>query len=182
MPTPTYTLLASNVLTTTAASVTFSNIPDTYTDLVLRTSTRNSAATNTTDQRITFNGVGGTSYSTTQISGFGGGASSSRYSNQPYAQFQNLGDISTSTPNTFDNQEIYIPSYTVAQEKSISWSAASENNAAGFMGSGTPGGANVGASANYFRNTSAISSIAIINPSSSFASGSSFFLYGIKNS
>lgn len=35
MPTPTYDLIASNVLTSSASSVTFSSIPGTYRDLVL---------------------------------------------------------------------------------------------------------------------------------------------------
>ena len=40
----TYTLISSNVLSSSAASVTFSSIASTYTDLVLRVSARDDRA------------------------------------------------------------------------------------------------------------------------------------------
>jgi len=52
----TYTLISSNVLTSSAASVTFSSIPATYTDLVVRLSAR--ATTTASNIWVTFNGTG----------------------------------------------------------------------------------------------------------------------------
>ena len=49
----TYTLISSNVLASSAATVTFSSIPATYTDLVLRVSARN-------NDGVPFTYVGGT--------------------------------------------------------------------------------------------------------------------------
>ena len=43
----TYNLISSNVLSSSAASVTFSSIPAIYTDLVLRCSTRGTGFSNT---------------------------------------------------------------------------------------------------------------------------------------
>ena len=58
---PTYTLISSNVLTTAAASVTFSSIPATFTDLVLRMSAQADGASNAFDNiTLTFNGTGTT--------------------------------------------------------------------------------------------------------------------------
>ena len=58
----TYTLISSNVLGSSAASVTFSSIPATYTDLVLRVSARTDADDTSL---ITFNGTT-TGYSKTR--------------------------------------------------------------------------------------------------------------------
>lgn len=52
----TYTLISSNTLTSSAASVTFSSIPATYTDLVLRISSRTDAAGATATVAAQFNG------------------------------------------------------------------------------------------------------------------------------
>lgn len=168
----TYTLISSNVLTGSAASVTFSAIPSTYTDLLLRLSSRSDNATVYETLKITYNNNTGSIYSTTRLIAEAGSVSSTRQSgranfNDPY----NNGTSSTS--NTFSSSEIYIPSYTVSQNKPVSVFAVAENNA-------TDSG--IRAIANLFGSTAAISSIEIANFSGNFVSGSSFYLYGIKNS
>ena len=61
----TYNLISSNVLTTAKASVTFSSIPATYTDLVLRVSARDSSDTPISTLTMTFNSDTATNYSET---------------------------------------------------------------------------------------------------------------------
>jgi hypothetical protein len=172
----TYQLISSNVLGSSAASVTFSAIPSTYTDLVLRISARD---TNTgaiiANTSFTFNGSSGSLYSITKLIGDGSAASSSRRSNITSDEFYYPGSNAGMSANTFGSVEIYIPSYTASQNKPFSTFGVTENNSA------TAGDTEIDAWANLYRDTAAISSIAI-NAYVTFSAGSSFYLYGIKNS
>jgi hypothetical protein len=168
----TYTLISSNVLASSAASVTFSAIPATFTDLVVKASIRTSAATAfPSDVRVTFNSIS-SGYSKTTLDALGSTPDSSRQSNTSRINLF-YGAVSASmTADTFSNMEIYIPSYGVTQNKPLSAIYASPQNSA----------SNVADSANagLLSNTAAISSVTL-EFSSNFVSGSSFYLYGISN-
>jgi len=169
----TYELIANNTLSSAAASVTFSAIPGTYTDLVLRASIRGTRASFAFALLYAeFNGDTATNYSRIQLSGNGSAAASYINSSQTKT---GIGEItaSTATANTFNSIEIYIPSYTVSQNKPIGTFNAQENNNTT---------AYIAATAGLWRNTNAITSIKLTPSSDSFDIGSSFFLYGIKNS
>ena len=171
----TYTLIASNTLSSSAASVTFSSIPATYTDLVLRLSVRSStSATNAVMQMLLNNDSDPTGYySRTELRGDGAAAASSRDSNDNKMQFR-FSDASNATSNTFSNIEIYIPSYLASQNKPLSGINAMETNATT---------AYLTAQAGLWRKTNAIDRIDLSwVDTNNFVSGSSFFLYGIKNS
>ena len=168
---PTYELIASNTLNTSAASVTFSSIPGTYTDLVVRISTRSSGAGGVFMQ---LNSDASSLYSTTRLRGTGASASSARTTDATNLYF-GLDVNSTSTANTFTSQEIYIPNYTVAQNRAISNFLVQENDAASTY-------TNIDIQAGLYRSTTTITSVTILKTSGNFVSGSSFFLYGIKNS
>ena len=169
----TYTLINSNVLTSSAASVTFSSIPATYTDLVLRMSVRESSSSAGSPSVIRFNGAGsGTNLSQTYVAGSGSSASSNRVASFPgyLGQFQD----GSATASTFGSVEIYIPSYLASQSKPFSTVNIYENNSASLY--------YIEAIANLFSDSTAISSIEIVPYSTStFVSGSSFYLYGISN-
>ena len=169
----TYTLISSNVLSSSAASVTFSAIPSTYTDLMLRVSVRLVAGSGSTiqDLIVKFNGTT-TNYSITQLTGDGSTAASGRISNTTRILLSNVVD-GDATSNTFGSVEIYVPSYTASQNKPVSAFGASENNATL---------AGLSATAGLWRDTTAISSIELSNATANLVSGSSFYLYGIKNS
>ena len=171
----TYTLISSNVLSSATATVTFSSIPATYTDLVLRCSIRRAATSNqSTDLKITFNADTATNYSKTSISGDGATASSARQSNTSAQFFLDLSAGSASTANTFSSFEMYFPNYTSTSNRPLSGFGVNENNTTT---------AYMVAQAGLYRGTSAISSIEITQPSTgSFDTNSSFYLYGIKNS
>jgi len=166
----TYTLISSNVLSSSAASVTFSAIPSTYTDLVVRCSTRSDASGAIL---IELNGDSSSLYSTIRLRGDGSTASSGSTTAAANLYF-GLNVPSTYTSNTFSSQEFYIPSYTVAQNKPIANFQTQENNATT---------SNLDLQAGLYRSISAITQIKFLHGSANnYAAGSSFYLYGIKNS
>jgi len=174
----TYTLISSNVLSSATANVTFSSIPSTYTDLVLRTSTRQDQSfANAKLFGIYFNGDNSNLYSATVLNGTGAAASSTRTDNPGSAtQYDSIyvrgSDLSTDTSNTFASSEIYIPSYRATQARVVGSFSATENNATT---------AYISALAGLYTGTTAVTSIGI-QAVATFEIGSSFYLYGIKNS
>jgi len=169
----TYTLIASETLSTSASSVTFSSIPATYTDLVLRCSVRISTTGDTKDAvYINLNNdTTGNLTSNTRMQGEGTAASSARSSGGSYS-FNFVTDRDLATSNTFGSAEIYIPNYAGSADKVGSVFDVAETNAST--------GNWVGAKANLWRSTSAITSI-VFSANHNLMSGSSFFLYGIKS-
>lgn len=168
----TYTLISSNVLTTTAASVTFSAIPATYTDLVLRFSIR-SNGTEISNLRI--NGSSSASYSRIRLRGTGTAASSNLDSGQTQINFNNSTTYDGGfTASIFSSGEIYIPSYTVSQNRPISAFITEESDATY---------SSIQAFAGLYSDTTTITSLTVLNGTSTdqFVSGSSFYLYGISN-
>lgn len=105
-----------------AASVTFSSIPQTYTDLVIMASLRSES----TSIGITpsFNG------STANFSGrFLEAAGSGAGSMYTASNIIAYASRSTNTASIFSNVSIYIPNYTANVNKTISVDAVTENNA-----------------------------------------------------
>ena len=169
----TYTLIASNVLSASAASVTFSAIPSTYTDLVMRGSVRCDDSASATLITMRLNGGATTDVSVTRLYGDGSGANSNRTTVTTGASIFDINGAA-STSNTFANIEIYIPNYTVAAAKPISAMTAQENNVS------SP--ATIGAHAILFNNTAAVTSLTFLRTGQNLLSGSSFYLYGISKS
>jgi hypothetical protein len=168
----TYTLISSNVLTGSAASVTFSSIPATYTDLVVRASARSNFANTIELMLITINANSGSLYSMTAIYGSQTAVTTDRDSGTSL-NFDPIG-AANNTANTFGNYELYIPSYLASQNKPVSTSAVTENNSAGNN--------RAQANAGLFRSTAAITSLSFApRYGTNLVSGSSFYLYGISN-
>lgn len=170
----TYNLIASNTLSSSAASVTFSSIPNTYTDLVIRQTVRSTnSGQYSAPYLIRFNGTT-TGYSNTFISANTGtpAVGSGRYTGTSYL-YAGWENAASAGANTFSVDEIYIPSYTASQNKPLSIFNRTEDNT-----TLTYGWVNAG----LWSNTAAITSISIFPSGGNWASGSSFFLYGIKNS
>lgn len=172
----TYKLIASNTLGSTTNTVTFSSIPNTYTDLILKYSARTND-TNTNDNTVimTVNGSSSTIYSITVLRG--NGAATISFASSDTTSFNTITNINGTgaTADTFSSVEIYIPSYTASANKPLSFDNAQETNATtAYRLTG----------AGLFRSTSAISSIslAIGDSTKGFIANSSFWLYGINNS
>jgi hypothetical protein len=172
----TYTLISSQVLGSSAASVTFSSIPQTYKDLVLRISARNDYASVAFDNLyVTFNGEvysgSQTTYSDTFVRGNGSATASGFDSAASKATLYQALNSATATSNTFSNNEMYIPNYTSSAYKPISSFNTAETNATN---------AYINAEALLWSNTSAITSITLSQRAGpNFVSGSSFYLYGV---
>jgi len=170
----TYQLISSQILGSSSASVTFSSIPATYTDLLLKVSLRSDQAAYTEVFNLRFNGITTTTYSYTAVAGSSGTTSSFAASAETYAR-SGPTPGSVNTANTFGNAEVYIPGYTVAQNKPIGAFGISETNSAND--------AWVQSNAALWRSTAAITSITILPIGGpNWVTGSSFYLYGIKNS
>jgi hypothetical protein len=137
--------------------------------LVIRASTRNSSG-GTAVIATTFNAQS-SGYSVTRLRGDGSTAASGRTSSATYLYFS-LTD-STFTANTFSNWEMYLPNYLSSTSKAVSNFSVSENNATTSYIDINAGLSNI---------TSAITSVILTASGDTFVSGSSFYLYGIKNS
>ena len=167
----TYTLISSNVLSGAAASVTFSSIPSTYTDLVIRTSTRTDGP-NVGSYFTYYYNSDTSSKSVTYLE---------RDNANVVASFRDTvneawgaSTAASATTNTFGSAEVYIPNYAGTDNKPSSAFGAGESNAAN--------GPRMAISANLTQLTSAVTSITLSGGDGSFLAGSSFYLYGIKNS
>lgn len=173
MPTPTYVAIAKNSVTSNQASVVFSSIPSTYTDLLLVGSIRGSNASTIAGTQIAFNGTTTGSYTYLLGQASGGAVQSGRASGLGYI-FLGYSDAANNTSNTFASWELYIPNYAGNTNKPMSSILAHEDNS-------TTAYLNVYAGLQ--SQTAAISEITIsLQSGNNIVSGSRFDLYGIKNS
>ena len=155
------------------SSVTFNNIPQGYTDLIVKYSAKSSHTGSWYDNLLmTFNGVG-SAYSFIRAIGIGGGTSTDGpFTSQSVIY---VGEIDASggsvTGNSFSNSEIAIPNYTSSNYKSVSVDKSLHNNSTTDYITGLVGG--------LWSNTAAISSIAFSAASGSLVANSTFTLYGV---
>ena len=169
----TYTLIQAQTLSSSASTVTFSSIPATYTDLCLRWSARDDQANYTQTTRMRLNSSAVSEYSWTQLYDSAGTVGSYTSGTAANNQFAYGSNGTSSTSNTFTNYEVYFPSYTVAQNKPFGAFGVNEDNSTNGY---------IIASAHLWRNTAAINTILLFPNTGNYVSGSSFYLYGIKNS
>lgn len=168
----TYTLISSVNLSGGASSITFSSIPNTYTDLVLKLSGRTDRVAINCNCFLTFNGSSAAAYGDRDLTGSGSAASSS---NDVSATSAFIGGLpgSSATASTFGNLEIYIPNYAGSTNKPYGDAAVAENNATA---------AQMSLIAGLWTNTSAITSITLTASGFNFIQNTNAYLYGIKNS
>jgi len=162
----TYEPINTTTLTSAASSVTFSSIPQAYTDLVLISSPI--ATTDGMSLYVRFNSDTGSNYSRTTISGYGTSAGSTRHSNVTYigSAWQVGGGTGGISPHIHNIQN---------------YSNSTTYKTVIFRGNNYPYGglSEVTAEVGLWRNTAAITSINV-SYVSNFAIGSTFTLYGIK--
>ena len=159
----TYEPLATNTLTSSASAVTFSSISASYTDLVLVVNGK-TTGTGPSSFGFRFNGDTGSNYSLNIVYGNSGGVASTRTNNGNYTSG---GQTDSSTP--FNPCIFHINSYSnTATYKTVLFRSNMPDTQLTF-GIST------------WRNTAAINSIEInhFDAGGSWASGSSFTLYGI---
>ena len=153
-----YTLISETVLSSSAASVTFSSIPQTYTDLVFEFLANTTATVGTLLQ---FNGDTGTNYSSTQLYGSGTSATSARTTNATSIAGSVIGAYPA--PGlwnllSYANTSVY---------KTVLVRGGNQDYVSGYVG--------------LWRSTAAITSL-LVSPGggNSWQSGSVFRLWGVK--
>jgi hypothetical protein len=166
----TYTLIEVKTLSSTTSSVTFSSIPQTYTDLQLVMSTRTTNASSREQIFIYPNGSTSNNnrvvlYGYDNATPAGGGGT------DKFIGWQTGGGATT---DVFSNISVYFSGYRTSKNKPYSADLVSENN------SSSSWIANFNAS--LWSDSTAISSIQISCETNSFAVNSTFYLYGIKSS
>jgi len=152
-----------------AASVEFTYIPQTYTDLLVLYSLRGSQAQVYTQATLTFN-ASSTGYYWKMLQGTG-----TSIGNQAVTNGSSIGGFngtgSSATANTFGNLRLYIPNYAGSQFKSCSINDVLETNASTTY---------MALVAAVWNNTNAITTITITG-ANNWVQHSSASLYGIKN-
>ena len=155
----TYEPIATQTLGSAAASVTFSSISGTYTDLVLIVNA--SLASGAASTLMRYNSDSGNNYSGTRLIGDGSSASSQRTTN---ANNNDIGYFNTSMCASIVSIQNY--SSTTTYKTCLVRANTSEY---------------VFGQVQMWRNTAAVTSINITNSSAvNFNAGSTFTLYGIK--
>lgn len=154
----TYTLIQEQTLTSPAASVTFSSIPQIYEDLVLEMTVSGSAGYGW----IRVNGDTASNYSDTRLQGNGTTASSNRNASNTAWYFE-YG----TTTSVLGLEVFQFQSYA---NTSINKTALSSNANSAYS---------VSASVHLWRSTAAITSIVPYTGSGNFDAGSTFRLFGL---
>ncbi len=161
MPTPTYDLIASNVLSSNASSITFSSIPATYRDLILVIQPTSASGGNP-DLLARFNGDSGSNYNIVAMTGTGTSATSFSLSSQTDIFISSVG---LSTNAFLSITQIMDYSATDKHKTCLIRNGRSSDN--------------VRAQAVRWANTAAINQISMTMSSGTMDSGSTFYLYGI---
>ena len=160
----TYEPIATQTLGSAAASVTFSSISGSYTDLVLVTNASN--ASTDSAMYMQFNTDTASNYSSTRLSGDGTSATSATTANTVFV----VAGRANATGSISANGIAQIMNYSNTTTYKTTITRA--NNAASISG------AYVG----MWRNTAAITSILVYSANAAnISSGSTFTLYGIKS-
>ena len=163
----TFELIASSTVGASgAASIDFTSIPSTFTDLCILTSVRVDGATAAT--QMTFNGGGTGTFSSRWLRGTGSAVSSSIETNI-HAGYANY---SGTTASTFANATIYIPNYAGSSQKSVSVDSVNENNATTAFAVLIAG---------LWTGTAAINQVTLSPVSGNYVQYSTAYLYGVKN-
>lgn len=143
-----------------AATIDFSSIPGTYTDLVILLSAR--ATSTTATITVAFNGSSA-SFTGRYLQGSGSAVSSATSTT-----LIGNASISTDTASTFGNLSILIPNYAGAANKRFACDVVTENNAAAAFTQTFSG---------LWSNTAAITQVTL--SLANFAQNSTAYLYGI---
>ena len=168
----TYKLISSvTVGSGGSANMEFTSIPSTYTDLVIKISSRSNNAS-TFAHHVRFNSDSGANYSWRNMYGYNSGKYTDYDGAATYA-WAGYSNNSSLTTSAFSNTDIYISNYAGSKHKSVSSDAGMETNA------GT--GVSVGLGGAFWKSTAAITSIIILPSVGNYAEHSTAYLYGISN-
>lgn len=159
----TYEPIATTTLGSAAASITFSTIPGTYTDLRV-VLTIKSATTGAAFLRL--NGASGTAYSQTELYGNGSTATSSRATS---ASEINLTQDAIGAAGTITFYTVDVFSYAGSTNKTVLVTGQTDKNGSGMVYN----------SVGLYRSTSAITSLSLHTNTTGMDAGTTATLYGI---
>ena len=166
----TYKPLQSIQLTTDTTTVTFSGIPQDYTDLEIVISARCSHSSNS-NFYYRVNGDTSSSYSVTRLQGNGSTAVSNRGSSNTVG-YIGYTDAADSSSSIFGNTKIYVNNYSNSTNYKTLISKGATPGTSGYAA----------AFVNLYRgSTSPITSISFTPDAGNWVAGSTFDLYGIKS-
>lgn len=154
------------------AEILFSDIPQTYTDLVLVWSTRLNSTSVAT--RFTLNANSSAIYNQRRLYASGGTTGGDASTGLSWFDFK--GNVGSSyTANVFSNSYLYIPNYaSTSQPKTVNVDFSSENNSTTVW--------EVGFSAGQFSSNDPVTSIKVWRATDTIEQYSTVAIYGIKNS
>ena len=160
----TYEPIATTTLGSAAANITFSSITSAYTDL--RLVIVGTGTTNDTYPLFRFNSDSSSLYSTTRLSGNGSAASS--VNNAGTGLLVTINALLSSTIPSMWTLDVF--SYAGSINKTSLATVSADRNGSGA----------VERAVGLYRSTSAITTVAAVMASSTFAAGTTATLYGIK--
>lgn len=160
-----YEVISTQTLGTAVASVTFSSIPATYTDLVLIANSSTTTVGSSEINKLTFNSDTASNYSTTTLGGDGSSAASFRGTSVAYIR---AGRNSQNGDSYFVPNKIQIMNYsnTTTHKTILAQGPEASNYIENDVG--------------LWRSTSAITSVTLTAGTNNYKVGSTFTLYGIK--
>lgn len=165
----TFDCIATTTLSSSASDIVFSNIPQTFTDLMFIFTGQGSASSNV-DCNMRFNGDSSALYSYMRIYSGGSTVNADRGNGtNSWGAVAYIGG--SNTPNMFASTQINIFNYssTSANKSSLcQWNSAGTSDNYSLINAGL------------YRSTSAITSIQIFPQSGSLVAGTTAQLYGIK--
>jgi hypothetical protein len=162
----TYDPIATQTLGSSAATVTFSSIPGTYTDLVL---VLNAMSSSNANSYVRINSDSGSNYSWVVLFGSGSAAGSDRASNVSHGILMDYYGYPTTT----------VPNANIIQF--INYSNSTTNKSVIGRANQVNSGGAVDAIVSTWRSTAAITSLTLrFTGSQTWSAGSTFTLYGIK--
>lgn len=155
-----------------AATIEFTSIPATYTDIVIKYSGRSTAAGNYQNVNIKINTDTGSNYTSKLLYGDGSAAGSDT-TTTTFLKFMYI-PFSSATASVFGSGELYFAKYAGSIYKSMIADTVTENNATGS------GSSIIGLAAGLWSDNSAINAITLTPNSGSWAEHSTASLYGIN--
>ena len=167
----TYTLISSVTVGSGGSStISFTSIPQTYTDLVILGSDRIDTADGFPwrEYNLRFNSST-SNFSNKWLLGINSGVQTATETANIYVR--SVGSLATT--NIFSSEYIYISNYTGSTNKSVYLDYAEENNSSSTY--------LLGIAAGLWADTSAITSIQLVPVSGNFIQYSNVYLYGISN-
>jgi hypothetical protein len=155
-----------------ASSMDFTSIPSTYTDLVIKLSSRIGSAADRDGVLLTFNN-NTSNYSFRRLYGFDSGSTASDTASSQSSIAVGNTTANNATANIFGSHEIYVSNYAGSNFKSVNAEAVAENNSATSWV--------ILMNAALWSNTAAINRVTLTPLSNTFMQYSTATLYGISN-